>query len=94
MTLVDTSPLVALFDPGDAEYGRCGTVLKTLQAPLLTTVPVLTEAFHMLDPGSRGSEALRAFVGRGGTRSSGATGPATSHATTNATSPAGMRAGV
>ncbi len=66
MTLVDTGPLVALFDPKDAEHERCVQALKSIRGHLRTTVPVLTEAFHMLDPGSRGSAALRTFISKGG----------------------------
>jgi len=64
--LVDTGPLVALFDPQDAQHGRCREVLRTLQEPLCTTVAVLTEAFHMLAPGSYGADRLREFMRRGG----------------------------
>jgi predicted nucleic acid-binding protein len=66
MTLVDTGPLVALFDRKDAEHERCVETLRGLRGPQHTTVPVLTEAFHMLDPGSQGSSALRAFVSKEG----------------------------
>lgn len=66
MILVDTGPLVALFDPQDAQHARCRQVLRTLQEPLFTTVAVLTEAFHMLSPGSYGANRLREFIGRGG----------------------------
>jgi hypothetical protein len=66
MILVDTGPLVALFDPQDAQHSRCREVLRTLQEPLFTTVAVLTEAFHMLSPGSYGADRLREFIGRGG----------------------------
>ena len=62
MILVDTGPLVALFDPKDPEFGDCHTVLKSLNQPLYTTEAVLTEAFHLLDPGSRGAEGLMRFV--------------------------------
>jgi predicted nucleic acid-binding protein len=64
--LVDTGPFVALFDPHDGEHERCKEVLKTLAEALFTTVPVLTEAFHILDPGSQGSARLRDFILRGG----------------------------
>ena len=50
MILVDTGPLVALFDRKDAEHHRCVRTLKSLREPLITTIPVLTEAFHMLGP--------------------------------------------
>ena len=66
MILVDTGPLIVLFDPQDAQYTRCREVLRTLQEPLFTTVAVLTEAFHMLSPGSYGADRLREFIGRGG----------------------------
>jgi hypothetical protein len=66
MTLVDTGPLVALFDPKDSEHDRCVATLRSIRGPLRTTVPVLTEAFHMLNPGSQGSSALRAFVSKDG----------------------------
>ncbi len=69
MILVDTGPLVTLFDPHDAEHSRCRAVLRTLQEPLYTTVAVLTEVFHMLSPGSCGADRLREFIGQGASRS-------------------------
>ena len=66
MMLVDTGPLVALFDPKDDQHLRCVRTLKGVREPIRTTVPVLTEAFHMLGPGSIGSDRLREFVLQGG----------------------------
>ena len=66
MILVDTGPLVALFDPKDGQHQRCSRVLKSMREPLCTTVPVLTEVFHMLQPQSIGSDRVREFVSRGG----------------------------
>ncbi len=40
--------------------------LESNQEPLVTTIPVLTEAFHMLGPASVGSDGLRDFIDRGG----------------------------
>jgi uncharacterized protein len=37
-------------------------VLKTIQEPVATTAPVLTETFHMLSPGSHGADRVRDFV--------------------------------
>lgn len=66
MILVDTGPLVALFDPRDEQHNRCRKTLKEIREPIFTTTPVLTEAFHMLDPASIGSDRLRDFVEQGG----------------------------
>ena len=66
MILIDTGPLVALFDPKDPAHERCARTLKGLRAPLRTTIPVLSEAFHMLGPASVGSDRLRDFVVRDG----------------------------
>lgn len=64
MILVDTGPLVALFDPKDEEHARCGKTLKRVRQALGTTSPVLTEAFHILGPASIGSGRLRDFIAR------------------------------
>lgn len=66
MILVDTGPLVALFNPKDSYHAQSHKVLQTLREPLLTTIPVLTEAFHLLCPGSKRALALGAFVQKKG----------------------------
>lgn len=66
MILVDTGPFVALFDPQDTLYAHCRAVLQAIREPLCTTIPVLTEAFHMLSPGSHGADRLRDFILLGG----------------------------
>ena len=66
MILVDTGPLVALFDPQDGQHDRCVATLKGIRGLIATTIPVLTEAFHMLGPASIGSDRLREFVEKGG----------------------------
>ena len=68
MILVDTGPLVALFNPADRAHGRCVETLKTIEEPLATTAPVLTEAFHLLRPASTGALRLMDFVTGGGLR--------------------------
>ncbi len=68
MILVDTGPLVALFDPRDDAHADAERVLATLRQPLVTTVPVLTEVFHLLGPSSRGAGAVREFIARRGMR--------------------------
>lgn len=66
MIVVDTGPLVALFDPKEDLHAACRQTLSAIRLPMATTLPVMTEAFHILAPGSRGSEALRSFVAEGG----------------------------
>ena len=66
MILVDTGPFVALFDPADGQHVRCRAALKSLRDPLFTTIPVLTETFHMLSPESPGAVRLRDFIRKGG----------------------------
>ena len=66
MILVDTGPLVALFDPADGSHARCVRVLQSVDEPLATTIPVLTEAFHLLTPGSIGAQRLMDFVSESG----------------------------
>jgi len=62
MILVDTGPLVALFDPADGDHTGCVHRLARIEEPMCTTIPVLTEAFHLLSPGSIGSQRLMDFV--------------------------------
>ena len=64
MILVDTGPLVALFDRKDGNHSRCQKTLRGVKQPIATTVPVLTEAFHLLQPNSHGADNLREFVAR------------------------------
>jgi predicted nucleic acid-binding protein len=66
MILLDTGPIVALFDPADDSHARCVETLKSIVEPLGTTTPVLTEAFHLLSPGSRGAANLIHFIADGG----------------------------
>jgi len=64
--LIDTGPLVALFDPKDEHHSRCRKVLSAIEEPICTTIPVLTETFHILQPDSVGSDRLRDFILKGG----------------------------
>jgi len=64
--LLDTGPLVALFDPKDGDHAGARRILEGVSEPLVTTAAVLTEAFHLLDPGSKGAAALRTFLEKDG----------------------------
>lgn len=47
--LVDTGPLIALFNKNDSYHDRVLTFLKKYTGRLITTWPVLTEVVYMLD---------------------------------------------
>jgi len=47
--LVDSGPLIALFDGSDKYHSDVKTYLQTFQGILVTTWAVLTEVSHMLD---------------------------------------------
>ena len=66
MILTDAGPLVALFDRVDKAHGRCVETLKKIDEPIATTVPILTEAFHLLGSASAGAAALMEFITEGG----------------------------
>lgn len=61
MILIDTGPLIALFDPKDPDHKACHKVLKTIEEPLYTTEAVLTEVLTIFDPGSRGAEGIKEY---------------------------------
>jgi uncharacterized protein len=64
MILADSGALVAVFNPADAAHAACFDALGSLNAQLITTLPVLTETFCHLGPASRGSANLRDLVAR------------------------------
>ena len=66
MILADAGPLVALFDRTDAAHGGCVETLMKIDEPIATTVPVLTEAFHLLGSTGAGASALMNFITEGG----------------------------
>ena len=47
--LIDSGPLIALFDKDDSYHGRIKNFLKDRRFRFLTTTAVLTEVSHMLD---------------------------------------------
>lgn len=62
MIIIDTGPLVALFDPKDPDHNPCHLVLDQITSPLCCTEAVLTEVLHMLDAGSRGIQGIKEFI--------------------------------
>lgn len=66
VVLVDTGPLVALFDPSDSEHDRCKRALAHLRRNRrVTSLSVLTEAVCLLGFSSRAQRALLPFVAAG-----------------------------
>ena len=63
---MDTGPLVALFDRDDQYHGVCVVVLKEIRGALITTWPVLTECFYLLNFSWQVQDALWLFIARGG----------------------------
>ena len=58
MILVDAGPLVALVDADDRYHEQCVSTLKSLQEPLATVWPPLTEAMYLLNDLPAAQEAL------------------------------------
>ena len=66
MILLDTGPIVAFFDASDDYHKACIELLKGINEPLITTWPVLTEAFYLLGFSWRAQDNLWEFIVRGG----------------------------
>lgn len=66
MILIDTGPIVALFDKDDRRHSLCLDILKEMRDPLLTTWPVLTECFYLLNFSWEVQDRLWLFILRGG----------------------------
>ena len=66
MVIIDTGPLVALFDETEPAHKHCYAALKKQVSAPLTTWPVLTEAFHFLGGWERGQSKLWDFILSGG----------------------------
>jgi len=64
--LVDSGPLIALFDAGDKWHDRIVEYLRTYHGRLLTTWPVLTEVSHLLDFNLQVQLDFLRWVERGG----------------------------
>ncbi len=68
MIIIDTGPIVALFDRDDKYHQRCIEILKGIKEPLITTCPVLTETFYLLNFSPSVQDDFWEFIQRGGLR--------------------------
>ena len=58
MVLVDASAIIALLDRTDAHHGACVEALADITDPLVTVLPALTEAAHLLSDSPRAVDAI------------------------------------
>ena len=65
MVLVDAGPLIALIHADDNHHERCVATLRSLDEPLATVWPALTEAMYLLSFSWRAQEALWEMLERG-----------------------------
>jgi predicted nucleic acid-binding protein len=47
--LIDSGPLIALFDASDEYHDNAMTFIKNNKLPLITTIASITETLHLLD---------------------------------------------
>jgi len=67
LVLVDTGPLVSLFDPSDRDHEACKHALGRLRSSRrVTSLAVVTEASYLLDFSAAARQALLAFIAAGG----------------------------
>jgi uncharacterized protein len=64
--LIDTGPLVALFDAGDSYHARGLEFVKNARAQLLSTMAVVTEAMYVLDDSLAARKNLLTWIHVGG----------------------------
>ena len=64
-TLIDSGPLVALFDKNDKYHKQILTFMKSYKGELVTTWAVMTEVSHMLDFNLKVQLAFLKWIERG-----------------------------
>ena len=64
--LIDAGPLIALFNPRDADHALCRQFFERFRGHLLTTWPVLTECAYMLSKTANAQRSLLQWVENGG----------------------------
>ena len=66
MVIIDTGPIVSLFDESEPHHKTCKDTFKKIRGPALTTWSVLTESFYLLGDWQRGQRELWEFIVSGG----------------------------
>lgn len=66
MVIIDTGPIVALFDESEPLHEICKATLKEIKSPLITSWPVLMESFYLLGDWRKGQRELWDFILAGG----------------------------
>jgi len=64
--VVDSGPLIALFDAGDDHHGRALRFVQRTRAKLMSSMAALTEAMYVLDHSLLAQRNLLAWVYKGG----------------------------
>ncbi len=64
--VVDSGPLIALFDAGDAYHQSALGFVRQTRAPLISTMAVVTEAMYVLDESLQARKNLLAWIQGGG----------------------------
>ena len=64
--LIDSGPLIALFDSSDRYHRASVEFIKANKFPLVTTLASLTEALHLLDFSRNAQIDFMEWVSRGG----------------------------
>lgn len=64
--LVDSGPIIALFDSSDKYHKKSIEFIKSNEYPLVTTIASITEALHLLDFSRNAQLDLLEWIYRGG----------------------------
>lgn len=64
--LIDSGPLIALFDSSDKHHFKAIEFIKNNKLPLITTIASITEALHLLDFNRNAQIDFLEWVSRGG----------------------------
>ncbi|MEW6087645.1 MAG: PIN domain-containing protein [bacterium] len=68
MVIIDTGPIVSLFDESEPYHNACKNTLKEIKSSLITSWAVLTESFYLLDDWQKGRNELWNFIIAGGVK--------------------------